>query len=167
MKSPAFRFGTKRYVSPLTPAQIQQEVQQITTGRKWFRNPLATVKEPFEGEVHASTFDLNYRALRRSGRGYPKITGRFTLIDAGSTEVELTLAKTGKEWALSILMVFALLLMLGIAVTMHVYPLLGFATALGIALALRRLPDQHTAATIFDLLQHRLHLTLIPDSSPD
>ena len=57
------RFGPKRNYSPLSPTQIQQEVQQITIGSKWFRNPFAIVKEPFEGQVNFSAFDLNYRTL--------------------------------------------------------------------------------------------------------
>ena len=63
MNISTIRFGPKRYYSPLLPTQIQQEVQQITTGSKWFRNSFAIVKEPFEGEVNFSAFDLNYRTL--------------------------------------------------------------------------------------------------------
>ena len=57
------RFGPKRDYSPLLPTQIQQEVQQFTTRSKWFRNPFAIVKEPFEGEVNFPAFDLNYHTL--------------------------------------------------------------------------------------------------------
>ena len=63
MNISTIRFGTKLDYSPLLPTQIQQEVQQITTGSKWFRNSFAIVKEPFEGEVNFSAFDLHYRTL--------------------------------------------------------------------------------------------------------
>ena len=93
MKASTIRFGTKRYYSPLSLTQIRQEVQQITTGSKWFRNPFATVKEPFEGEIGFSTFDLNYRTMIRSDRAFPKIVGRFITNDTGRSEVELTLKR--------------------------------------------------------------------------
>ena len=167
MSISTIRFGTKRYYSLLSPAQIQQEVQQITTGSKWFRNPFAIVKEPFEGEVNFSTFDLNYLTLLRSDKAFPKIVGRFIVNDAGRTEVELTLEKTGKEWALRVIIALGMILMLTIAVMLHVYLLFGFAAALGILLVMRHLPNQHIAAAILTLLQHRLQLTPIIDSSPD
>ena len=85
----------------------------------------------------------------------------------GRTEVELTLKKEGKEWVLRGIMAFAIMLMLTNAVMLHTYPFYGFAAALGVLLAMRHLPDQHIAATIVTLLEHRLQLTPITDSLPD
>ena len=167
MKTTTIRFGTKRYYSPLSPAQIQQEVQQITTGLKWFTNPFALVKEPFEGEGSFSKFNLNYRTLLRSDKAFPKIVGCVTVNVIGRTEVESTLKKAGKEWALRGIMAFSIMLMLTIAVMLHIYRLYGLAVATGILLAMRHLPDQHIAATMVTLLKHRLQLTLITDSSSD
>ena len=63
MNISTIRFGPKRNYSPLSPTQIQQEVQQITTRSKWFRNPFSIVKEQFEGEVNFSAYDPNYHTL--------------------------------------------------------------------------------------------------------
>ena len=136
MKTATIRFGAKRYYSPLSSVQIQQEVQQITTGPKRFRNPFALVKEPFEEEVSFSKFNLNYRALLRSDKAFPKIVGCVIVNAIGRTEVELTLKKEGKEWALRSIMAFAIMLMLTNAVMLHIYPFYGFAAALGVLLAM-------------------------------
>ena len=167
MKTTTIRFGTKSYYSQLSPTQIQQEVQKITIGLKWFRNPFALIREPFEGEVSLSKFNLNYRTLLRSDKAFPKIGGCVTVNAIGRTEVVLTLKKAGKEWALRGIMAFVIMLMLTIAVMLHIYQLYGLATAMGILLAMRHLPDQHIADTIVTLLEHRLQLTPITDSSPD
>ena len=165
MNISTIRFGTQRDYSPLLPTQIQQEVQQITTGSKWFRNPFALVKEPFEGEASFSKFNLNYRTLLRSDNAFPKIVGCVTVNATGRTEVELSLKKIGKEWALRGIMAFAIMLMLTNAVMLHIYLFYGFAAAVGVLLAMRHLPDQYIATAILTLLQHRLQLTPIIDSS--
>ena len=165
MKSTTIRLGTTRYYSPLSPVQIQQEAQQITTGLKWFRNPFALVKEPFEGEGSFSKFNLNYRTLLRFDKAFSKIVGCVTVNATGRTEVELMLKKAGKEWALRGIMVFAIMLMPTIAVTLHTHLFFGFAAALGVLLAMRHLPNQDIATAILTLLQHRLQLTPIIDSS--
>ena len=87
MNISTIRFGTQRDYSPLLPTQIQQEVQQITTRSKRFRNPFAIVGEPFEGEVNFSAFDLHYRTLLRSDNAFPKIVGCVTVNATGRTEV--------------------------------------------------------------------------------
>ena len=58
-----------------------------------------------------------------------------------------------------------MMLMLTIAVTLHIYLLFEFAAALGVLLAMRHLPNQDIATAILTLLQHRLQLTPIIDSS--
>ena len=62
-------------------------------------------------------------------------------------------------------MAFAIMLMLTNAVMLHIYLFYGFAAAVGVLLAMRHLPDQYIATAILTLLEHRLQLTPIIDSS--
>ena len=72
---------------------------------------------------------------------------------------------TGKELTLNETIAIGMMLIPAIAVTLHIYLLFGFAVALGVLLAMRHLPNQDIATAILTLLQHRLQLTPIIDSS--
>lgn len=78
------------------------------------------------------------------------------------------LKRTGQELALNGTIAIGMMLMPTIAVTLHAYRLSGFAATLGVVLlAMRHLPNQDIATAILTLLEYRLQLTPITDSSPD
>ena len=91
--------------------------------------------------------------------------GRFIVNDAGRAEVELMLKRTGKELTLNETIAIGMMLIPIVAVTLHTHLFFGFAAALGVLLAMRHLPNQDIATAILTLLQHRLQLTPIIDSS--
>ena len=75
------------------------------------------------------------------------------------------LKRTGKELTLNETIAIGMMLIPTVAVTLHIYLFFGFAAALGVLLAMRHLLNQDIATAILTLLQHRLQLTPIIDSS--
>ena len=89
------RFGTSHYNSPLTPCQLLSEMQQITTAKRWFRNPFASLEESFEGEVDGNGFDVVPLPHVRSNRPIARIRAAVLVGATGKTEIWLELLRPG------------------------------------------------------------------------
>ena len=165
MDSGTIPFGQMLYHSELSPEQILHKARQLTTPKKWLRNPFADFPSPFEGTVSANGFELVYLTRIRADRTVPGIKASITTDDIGKTIVLIRLEKTlgARLWNMVLVGFFAYLGLL--TVTEHKYFFLGFAFLIAGLRWSRYLPDQFHSRQILDLLQQLLQLTFL-DSTP-
>lgn len=165
MDSVTIPFEQMLHRSELSPEQLSHEVRQLTTPKKWLRNPFADFPSPFEGTVSADGFELVYLTRIRADRTVPEVKASITTDDIGKTVVLIRLEKTlGAR--LGNLMLVGFFAYLGLlAVTEHKYFFLVFAFLIAGLRWFRYLPDQFHSRQILNLLQQRLQLTFL-DATP-
>ena len=165
MDNPAVHFGKLLYWSELPPAQISQKVRQLTTPKKWLRNPFADFPSPFEGTVSADGFELVYLTRIRADRTVPGIKASITTDDIGKTVVLIRLEKTlgSRLWNLMLVGISAFFCLL--TITEHNFFCLMVAFLIAGLRWFRHIPDQFLSRQILNLLQQRLQLISF-DSTP-
>jgi hypothetical protein len=161
MDSATISFGQMLYRSKLSPEQILHEVSQLTTPKKWIRNPFADFSSPFEGTVTTDGFELLYLTRIRTDRTVPRVKVLITMDDVGKTLVLIRLKKTlgAQLWNLMLVSFSAYLGLL--TVTEHKHFFLVFAILIAGLRWFRYLPDQFHSRQILNLLKQRLELTLL------
>ena len=155
------RFGSSRYTSPLTPEQLLFEMRQITTTKRWIRNPFVSPEESFEGEVDGNGFDVVPLPHVRSNRPIARIRADVLVGAMGETEVWLELLRPVVYVLAAIMLGLMVVVILAVSVAKRDFLWLFFAAFLFWQLSRQRLPNQVYAASSLALLQKRLQLTLI------
>ena len=155
------RFGNSRYTSPLTPDQLLFEMQQITTAKRWLRNPLVSLEELFEGKVDGDGFDVVPLPHVRSNRPIARIRADVLVGVAGKTEVWLELLRPGVYVLAAILLGLMDVAILAVSIAKRDFFWLVFAVFLFWQLSRQRFPNQSYAASSLALIQQRLQLTPI------
>ena len=100
MDSVTIPFRQMLYRSELSPEQISHKVRQLTTPKKWLRNPFADFPSSFEGTVSADGFELVYLTRIRTDRTVPRVKASITTDDIGKTVVLIRLEKIFRGAAL-------------------------------------------------------------------
>ena len=155
------RFGTSHYNSPLTPYQLLSEMQQITTAKRWLRNPFASLKESFEGEVDGNGFAVVPLPHVRSNRPIACIRADVLVGATGKTEIWLELLRPGAHVLAAIMLGLLAVAILAVSIAKRDFFWLIIAIFLFWQLSRQRLPNQSYAASSLALLQQRLQLTPI------